>query len=52
MPTSEASGAPAGSRRRAKVSGAPRAFLREISYPHNLHSVLVPGISVDDQLNR
>lgn len=52
MPRSEASGTPTESRRHGKEAAAGRAFLREITYPHNMHPVLVPGISVDGQLNR
>ena len=39
-------------RQRSTGRGAPRRFLDEITYPHNIHPALVPGISVDDQLNR
>ena len=52
MPSSEAPGTPAASRRHGKEAAAGRSFLREINYPHNIHPVLVPGISVDGQLNR
>ena len=36
-------------RRPASRMDATRSFLSEISYPHNIHPALVPGVSVDDQ---
>lgn len=29
--------------------GRRRRFLREVSYPHNIHPAIVPGVSVEDQ---
>lgn len=47
---------PIGSRRADPAPDAPRTargraghFLREITYPHDIHPALVPGVSVEDQ---
>ena len=36
-------------RRPASRLDATRSFLNQITYPHNIHPALVPGVAVDDQ---
>lgn len=54
MATSDTSGSTAAetAHQQGRRPGSARPFLQEITYPHHIHPVLVPGVSVDDQRNR